>query len=46
MFTRKDFLTGGVAMAAMKSVCGGRGDTVMPGRNLALALPDVTFKDL
>ena len=41
MFTRKDFLTGGVALAAATGVRGALG-----AANKALATPGVTFKDL
>ena len=41
MFTRKDFLTGGVAMAAATGVRGALGAV-----NKALTTPDVKFKDL
>ena len=42
MFTRKDFLTGGVALAAS----GAFGETALPERKAALTTPDVKFKDL
>ena len=41
VFTRKDFLTGSVAMAAATGVRGALGAV-----NKALATPDVIFKDL
>ena len=41
MFTRKDFLTGSVALAAATGVRGALG-----AANRALTTPDVTFKDL
>ena len=48
MFTRKDFLTGGVALAAAGGIRGAAGatDTAKGAVNAALATPDVVFKDL
>ena len=51
MFTRKEFLTGGAALAAAgvfgeNVKRGGLGETALPGSKAALTTPDVVFKDL
>ena len=46
MFTRKDFLTGGIALAAAGGVRGAAGTTRPAAGKAALVTPDVTFKDL
>ena len=46
MFTRKDFLTGGIALAAAGGVRGAAGATRPAAGKAALVTPDVTFKDL
>ena len=46
MFTRKDFLTGGVALAAAGGVRGALGSTRPAAAKAALATPDVVYKDL
>ena len=46
MFTRKDFLTGGIALAAAGGVRGAAGATCPAAGKAALATPDVQFKDL
>ena len=48
MFTRKEFLTGGVALAAAGGIRGAAvaTDTAKGAVNAALATPDVVFKDL
>ena len=43
MFTRKDFLTGGVALAAAGVA---HGNVPSPTGKAALTTPDVKFKDL
>ena len=46
MFTRKDFLTGGIALAAAGGVRGAAVATRPAAGKAALVTPDVTFKDL
>ena len=46
MFTRKDFLTGGIALAAAGGVRGAAGATRPAAGKAALVTPDVTFSQL